>query len=67
LLFLLPAMLIIRRELALIAACFIATYSYEGTWAAILLVSIGFAAVLFGGARLAPWVAESAVPGRAVA
>ena len=65
LLFLLPAMLVIRRELALIAACFVATYSYEGTWAAIVLVSVGYAAVLFGGARLAPWVSERAVPGRA--
>jgi hypothetical protein len=65
LLFLLPAMLVIRRELALIAACFIATYAYVGSWAAILLVAGGYAAVLFGGARLAPWVAEPALRARA--
>jgi hypothetical protein len=36
LLFLVPAMLFIRLEAALMAAIFIATYSYEGAWAGIL-------------------------------
>jgi len=44
LLFLLPAMLRIRRELALTAAIFVATYSYEGSWAGIALVGLAFAA-----------------------
>ncbi len=44
LVFLVPAMLVIRRELALVAAICIATYSYEGAWAGILLVTIAFAA-----------------------
>ena len=39
LLFLVPAMLVIRREVALLAAIFIATYSYEGAWAGILIVA----------------------------
>jgi len=43
LVFLVPAMLVIRRELALIAAICIATYSYEGAWAGILLVTVAFA------------------------
>ncbi len=37
LLFLVPAMLVIRREAALMAAIFIATYSYEGAWAGIVV------------------------------
>jgi hypothetical protein len=41
LLFLVPAMLYIRKELALISAICIATYSYEGMWAGIILVSVG--------------------------
>ena len=42
LLFLLPAMLLIRREISLIAAILIATYTLEGTWAAILICAISF-------------------------
>jgi len=42
LLFLLPAMLRIRAELALIAAIFITTYSFAGQWAGILVVAIAF-------------------------
>ena len=59
LLFLVPAMLVIRRELALIAACFVATYSYEGTWAGILVVTLSLAASLFGNDRVSLWVAEN--------
>ncbi len=40
LLFLVPAMLLIRRELALIAATLIATTTYQGSWAGIVLVSL---------------------------
>jgi hypothetical protein len=38
-LFLIPAMLVIRRELALVAALLIGTTTYEGTWAGILVVA----------------------------
>ena len=44
LLFLLPAMLHIRRELALVAAILIATYTYGGAWAAVLIVALAYAA-----------------------
>ena len=44
LLFLVPAMLVIRREAALMAAIFIATYSYEGAWAGIVVCAVGLAA-----------------------
>jgi hypothetical protein len=40
LLFLVPAMLFVRLEAALMAAIFIATYSYEGAWAGIAVTSI---------------------------
>ena len=43
LLFLVPAMLFIRREAALMAAIFIATYSYEGAWTGILIVTAALA------------------------
>jgi hypothetical protein len=42
LLFLIPAMLVVRRELALIAAMLIATTTYEGSWAGIILVTVAF-------------------------
>jgi hypothetical protein len=42
LLFLVPAMLLIRREIALAAAICISTYSYEGSWAGILIVMAAF-------------------------
>ena len=45
LLFLVPAMLLIRREVALLAAIFIATYSYEGAWAGIVICAVGLAVV----------------------
>jgi hypothetical protein len=46
LLFLLPAMLVIRRELALIAALLIATTTYEGSWAGIVLVTVALVGTL---------------------
>jgi hypothetical protein len=45
LLFLVPAMLLIRRELALVAAIFIATYSYEGAWSGIAVCAVGMVVV----------------------
>jgi hypothetical protein len=42
LLFLLPAMLVIRRELALVGAMLIATTTYEGSWAGIVLITVAF-------------------------
>ena len=56
LLFALPAMLLIRRELALIAALLIATYTFEGWWLAIGLIT---GTLLLGG-RL-PWLLEPRV------
>jgi Glycosyltransferase family 87 len=44
LLFLVPALLRIRREAALLAAICIATYSYEGSWAGILICLTVFVA-----------------------
>ena len=46
LLFLVPAMLVIRRELALIAAMLIATTTYEGSWAGIVVVTAALAAMV---------------------
>jgi len=42
LLFLLPAILLIRREIALLVAILITTYTLEGTWAAILICTVAF-------------------------
>jgi Glycosyltransferase family 87 len=53
LLFALPAMLLIRREIALVAALLIATYTFEGWWLAIGLVT----GSLLLGQRL-PWLLE---------
>lgn len=66
-LFLIPAMLVIRRELAIVAATFIATYSYEGSWGGIVVVAAAFVLATFGGPRVARWVREDAigVPGEA--
>ena len=44
LLFLLPAMLVIRREIALVVAILIATYTLQGTWIGIALCTWAFAA-----------------------
>jgi len=40
LLFLIPAMLFVPVEVALLVATLIATYTYEGAWAGILLISV---------------------------
>lgn len=53
-LFLIPAMLIIRRELALVAVLLIATTTYEGTWAGILIVAGAMALGLRWPALLEP-------------
>ncbi|MGH2465051.1 MAG: hypothetical protein ACRDGI_06290, partial [Candidatus Limnocylindrales bacterium] len=53
LLFALPAMLLIRREIALVAGLLIATYTFEGWWIAVGLVS----GSLFLG-RWLPWLLE---------
>lgn len=60
LLFLVPAMLLIRREAALVAAICIATYSYEGAWAGILIVAIALAGMSLGGPKLASRLAADA-------
>ncbi|MFL5675761.1 MAG: glycosyltransferase family 87 protein [Chloroflexota bacterium] len=61
LLFMIPAMLRIRLEIALIAACMVATYSYEGAWAGIILVTAAYAGATFAPedlrARLSDWPA----------
>lgn len=44
LLFILPAMLHIRREISLVAASLVALYTYEGAWAAVALVALAYAA-----------------------
>jgi hypothetical protein len=59
LLFLVPAMLLIRIEAALLAAIFIATYSYEGAWAGILICVAGLL-VAERAARTRPVAAEPA-------
>ncbi len=58
LLFLVPAMLLIRREAALVAAICIATYSYAGAWAGILVIAVTLAGMSLGDARLASRFAE---------
>ena len=60
LLFLVPAMLIIRLELAIIAACFIATYSYEGCWAGIVVVTVAYGAYTFTrNERVRAWLSDT--------
>ena len=60
LLFLVPAMLRIRLELAIIAACFIATYSYEGCWAGIVLVTVSYGAMTFmRDGRATTWLGDT--------
>lgn len=60
LLFLVPAMLLIRREAAIVAALCIATYSYEGSWAGILIVTIALAGISLRGPRVASRLAADA-------
>ena len=45
LLFLLPGMLLIRRELALLAAILVATYAPPGMWLALAIVIAGMVEV----------------------
>ena len=54
LLFLLPGMLVIRRELALLAALFVASYTFVGLWLAVGLVAIGLALSRWNPAWLEP-------------
>ena len=61
LLFLLPAMLHIRREVSLVAASLVATYTYAGAWAAVVLVAVAYAA-----ASRRPVLREPAGPGWAL-
>jgi hypothetical protein len=58
LLFLVPAMLAIRLEIALIAACFIATYSYEGCWAGIVLVTLAYGGTWFSRGPVQAWLSD---------
>jgi hypothetical protein len=53
LLFALPAMLVVRREIALVAGLLIATYTFEGWWIAVGLVT---GSLFFG--RWLPWLLE---------
>jgi hypothetical protein len=59
LLFLVPAMLIVRREVAIIAAAFVATYSYEGAWAATVIVAGALSVAAFAPDRWRPMAAEA--------
>ncbi len=59
LLFLVPAMLVIRREAALVAAICIATYSYNGAWAGIAICAGGLV-IVERAARTRPLAAEAA-------
>ena len=58
LLFLVPAMLKIRIEAAIIAAIFIASYSYEGAWGGIVTVTVALAAITFARGELGTRFAE---------
>ena len=58
LLFLIPAMLTIRLEIALVAACLIATHDSRGSWAGILLVTVAYAASRFAPVRLRAWLRD---------
>jgi hypothetical protein len=66
LLFLIPAMLRIRLEIALVAACLIATHSSRGAWAGIILVTVAYAASRFAPVRfrapLSDWPIPAASP-----
>jgi hypothetical protein len=58
LLFLIPGMLMIRLEIALVAACLIATHTARGSWAGILLVTAAYAASRFAPVRLRAWLRD---------
>lgn len=59
LLFLMPAMLVVRREIAIIAGSFVATYSYEGSWAATVIVAGALAVTTFAPERWRLMAAEA--------
>ena len=63
LLFTIPAMLAIRLEIALIAACLVATYSDRGAWAGVILITLAYAGAQFAPIRLRNVLRESPVPG----
>ena len=67
LLFLVPAMLMIRLEIALVAACFVATYSDRGVWIGIVLVTAAYTASRLGPDRyrasMRDWPTLSATSG----
>ena len=62
LLFALPAMLVVRREIALVAALLIASYTFEGWWLAMAMVG---GSLLLG--RWVPGLLEPIAPGDALA
>jgi hypothetical protein len=61
LLFLVPAMLMIRREAAIVAAAFVATYSYVGSWAGTGVVLWCLLVMTFGRATWRARAAEGPV------
>ncbi len=67
LLFLIPAMLMIRLEIALVAACFMATHSDRGAWIGIVLVTATYAGSQFAPDRyrasMRDWPTLSATSG----
>ena len=66
LLFLLPGMLLIRRELALLAAMLVASYTFIGLWLAVGVVAVGLALGRWNPAWLEPIIGSvAAQPGRA--
>jgi Glycosyltransferase family 87 len=58
LLFLIPAMLRIRLEIALVAACLIATHTTRGSWAGIILITAAYAASAFAPVRFRAWLRD---------
>ncbi len=58
LLFLIPGMLMIRLEIALVAACLIATHTSRGSWAGILLITVAYAASRFAPIRFRTWLRD---------
>ena len=58
LLFLIPGMLMIRLEIALVAACLIATHSGRGAWAGIILITAAYACSRFAPIRFRAWLRD---------
>ena len=58
LLFLIPGMLMIRLEIALVAACLIATHNSRGAWAGIILITVVYAASRFAPVRFRAWLRD---------